>query len=244
MNDIATEILRRELGKRCATNPRYSLRAFAKALEISPASLSLILNGKRLPSRKSVKRITEKIELTARERRDIAQGFELTTPVQDNLSLEQAEKICNWVCYAILSLTATKGFRSDAVWIGKRLGISVHEVRAAVSALVKAGVLDCKTKLWRQLTPPLRIKNSVSTAKTKEFQRDIILRAISSMDNDPMDQRDLTSITFAMSPQQMAAAKEEIRRFRLRMAELFEQKEISEEVYNLTIQLVPISRRP
>jgi predicted enzyme related to lactoylglutathione lyase len=39
------ELLQRELAKRCAENPQFSLRAFAKALRIDHSTLSQILRG-------------------------------------------------------------------------------------------------------------------------------------------------------------------------------------------------------
>src|SRR3984957_9168996 len=40
-------ILQRELLLRCERNPQYSLRSFAKSLQIDPSTLSQILRGKR-----------------------------------------------------------------------------------------------------------------------------------------------------------------------------------------------------
>ena len=37
--------------------------------------------------------------------------------------------------------------------------------------------------------------------------------------------------------------KEEIRKFRLRMAKIFEQENLANDVYSLTIQLVPLNKR-
>jgi hypothetical protein len=46
-----------------------------------------------------------------------------------------------------------------------------------------------------------------------------------------------------MSAVHTARAKEEIRKFRLKMAALFEEPRVSEDVYNLTVQLIPVTRR-
>src|SRR4051812_48629814 len=41
------QLLQEELLRRCRVNPKYSLRGFARLLDVSPTYLSLILNGKR-----------------------------------------------------------------------------------------------------------------------------------------------------------------------------------------------------
>lgn len=237
MNGVG-EILKRELGRRCAANPRYSLRAFAKALEVSPANLSLILNGKRVASARTVSKMIARLDLTPLDRQKLW-PTDVESPV-DNLDLSTVERICHWLSYALLSLALTKNFRGDEKWAAKRLGVSVHEVRVSRDALISAGLMD---ENWRPKRSSLRINNAVTTAMTRQFQRQLIAKALESMENDPMPERDLTSITFAMSPEQMPRVKEEIRKFRLKMAALFEQAKVSEEVYNLTVQIVPVTRR-
>src|SRR2546430_13739191 len=50
-------VLRKELESRCRTSPRYSLRAFARDLKISPSRLSEILSGKQGLSRAAARGI-------------------------------------------------------------------------------------------------------------------------------------------------------------------------------------------
>ena len=59
MNQIG-DILKKELTQRQSNNPAYSLRAFARFLEISPATLSQIISGKRGVSVKRLDHIMNK----------------------------------------------------------------------------------------------------------------------------------------------------------------------------------------
>jgi uncharacterized protein (TIGR02147 family) len=119
----------------------------------------------------------------------------------------------------------------------------MHEVRVSLDALESVKLIDRRGKVWKPTGEGVRINNKVTTAITRTFHRGLIEKALSGMEDLPIEERDISSITFAMSPEQMTAAKEEIRRFRLRMAELFEQPKVSTDVYNLTVQLVPITTR-
>jgi hypothetical protein len=56
-------VLKNELEARRARNPRYSLRAFSKWLEMDPAALSRIFNGKQDLSPKACSRILNKLAL-------------------------------------------------------------------------------------------------------------------------------------------------------------------------------------
>jgi len=62
------ERLRRELEERLVRNRRYSLRAFARALEVPVSTLSRALSGKRSISLPAAKRIADGLGLEPRER--------------------------------------------------------------------------------------------------------------------------------------------------------------------------------
>lgn len=244
MQTDVVEILKNELSRRCAKNPRYSLRAFARALGISPANLSLLLNRRRPPSRRTIERVLKNLDLRPLEREAVTGArMPLSWLPEDSIDLATVEKVSTPLAYAILSLMVTAGFRSDARWIASRLGVSMHEVRVSLEALESVKLIDRRGRAWTLTGEGVRINNKVTTAITRAFHRGLIEKALSGMEDLPIEERDISSITFAMSPEQMTAAKEEIRRFRLRMADLFEQPKVSTEVYNLTVQLVPITTR-
>lgn len=234
--DIA-QILQTELSRRCQANPRYSLRAFARTLGVSPANLSLVLNRKRPASTRTVERMLARLDIGPRER-ELISGLPISLDFEENLDLEVFEQVSTWLAYGILSLLKTKNFKPDERFVAKRLGVTQHEVRAALLALRKAGLL----KGWKRTTNSLRLNNSISTSITRSFQRQLIERSIQSMENDPSSERDISSITFAMSKDQFQEAQEEIRRFRLRMAKIFEKTGEATDVFNLTVQLVPVTK--
>lgn len=245
MNHLTVvDILQTELTRRCQQNPRYSLRAFARLLGVSPANLSLVLNKKRPPSQKTIDRVLNRIALDPLQKELMSQSRSPIQPdLQDNVGIETVEKVATWHAYAILSLIKTKDFRPDLRWIASRLGVSLFEIKSTVEALRAVGLLQVKKEGWMRKSDGLRLKNSVSTAISQNFQRQLLSKALSSMENDPMETRDLTSISMAMSPEKMKQAKEEIRKFRLKMAEIFEEPGTSTEVYNLTVQFVPVTTK-
>jgi len=237
------DILNSELDRRCKSNPLYSLRAFARTLGVSPANLSLVLNRKRAPSAKTVGRVLECLALTPLQQERIFQSLSGIRPdFQDNVSLETIEKVASWQSYAILSLIKTKDFKTELRWISARLGIAMQEAKSSVEALKAVGLLMITAKGWKRSQEGLRYNNLVTTAISQSFQRQLLAKAVQSMENDPMAARDLTSMTFAMSPGKMKEAKEEIRKFRLKMAEIFEEPGTSTDVYNLTVQFVPVTK--
>lgn len=61
------QYLKEELKRRTERNPRYSLRAFATALEINAGTLSRILSGKQIISRNLAKKLAGMLELGTQE---------------------------------------------------------------------------------------------------------------------------------------------------------------------------------
>ncbi len=68
--------LQQELERRCQKNPRYSLRSFAKFLEIDPSALSKILNGKRPLGKRLIRRFAYRLGLTQEETMEFITHFE------------------------------------------------------------------------------------------------------------------------------------------------------------------------
>jgi transcriptional regulator with XRE-family HTH domain len=59
--------LQDELEKRCKKNPRFSLRAFARTLDVEPSALSKILHGKRSLTPKMLLRMASQLGLPDNE---------------------------------------------------------------------------------------------------------------------------------------------------------------------------------
>ena len=59
--------LQQEFFQRQRRNPRYSLRAFARDLELSPSTLSEILNGRHRPQAATIGKICQRLSLAPAE---------------------------------------------------------------------------------------------------------------------------------------------------------------------------------
>src|SRR5262245_18163135 len=61
--------LREAFGKKLQSRPGYSLRAFARSLEVDASALSRILSGKQVPSPKLARKLTSKLAFTPAEQK-------------------------------------------------------------------------------------------------------------------------------------------------------------------------------
>ena len=62
--------LNNELERKIEVNPGYSLRAFAKTLEIDPSQFSKILSRKTIPSLKLTEHILLRLSISEKDRAD------------------------------------------------------------------------------------------------------------------------------------------------------------------------------
>jgi uncharacterized protein (TIGR02147 family) len=249
--------IQEELAKRCEKNPRYSLRAFAKALELEPGVLSLILSGKKTPSFKTAQLILARLDLEPEQIQDflssLAQAHKsrgmkrlsphfkkmAIRPTIPDLSIDLFRVIGDWYHYAILMLTFIEGFKNDSNWIAVQLRISPSEAKLAVDRLMNLELLIEKDgKLIAQEGYSLADK-TISTVSLRKHQQQVLEKAIVSLQNDSIDDRSMTSFTMAIDPEKIPEAKKLIERFTNEMSALMEGGRRLQ-VYQLGVALYPL----
>ena len=144
--------LQQELIGRCQKNPNYSLRSFARALDVSSSALSAMLNGKRTITLSSIDRLGTAIglepkdinryKLAARQNK-FGLGAELASQEEfQQITLDTYAIISDWYHYAILELIRVKNFEPDVAWVCKSLGITKSEANIAIERLQRTGFLE------------------------------------------------------------------------------------------------------
>lgn len=224
-------------------NPSYSLRALARRLDVSPAGLSLILNGRRKPSIKLTEQILDRLGTAPNDRKNILAQPPKRDASQryDLLQNDQFKLISDWLPFAVLSLLETRGARAQAPWVSRRLGVPLREARGALERLTKLGLLAKDKKGQLKLSGRNVItSDGVSSAAIRENHRQVLQKAESALFAVPVERRDFTNLTMAIDPKSLPEATALVRDFRERMSALLEKGDRTQ-VYNLAIQLFPLS---
>ncbi len=143
--------LQAELGRRCAGNPQYSLRAFAKHLAIDHATLSQLLRGKRRFTPGTIEKLGQRLGLDAPTIAGYQSGeqqashlYESAVNLQEvqQLANDTAKLVSDWYHFSILELVQLPDFRPDSRWIARVLGITPDEVNIAVTRLTRLRLLE------------------------------------------------------------------------------------------------------
>ena len=151
--------------------------------------------------------------------------------------------ISDWYHYAIQELTFVSGFKTDSRWISKKLSITVEEAKSAVERLKRLGLLLEENGSLVKSSKLLTNHSSVNTsAAHKVLQKQVIEKSLLAVDECEPEEKDITSMTMAIDISNLDKARELTRKYRREICALLEDGEPTQ-VYNLGIQLYPISKR-
>lgn len=240
-SDFRTVLLR-EFSIRQSKNARYSLRGFAKALNLSPSSLSALLRSKRRPTPALIQRVGPELGLSESQ---IAHMISASGEVVfQEIPNELYEQISDWHHYAILELTKLKKFKSTTAFVANSLLISEQEARLAVDRLSRVGLLDTSVTPWKDLSllgNATNIANEVSTASKKKLQKQLLEKGIHSLENVPFELRLNRSSTVAINKADLPKAQERIIKFYRKLMADLEETRTATDVYNISIALFPLT---
>lgn len=241
----AREILKTEFAIRKNRNPNFSMRSFAKWLDVSPAQLSQMLSGKRIITLKTLKKLSNRLDLSPIERQEMINSVSTLNLGGDsdkkaNFSEDQFKLIADWHHFAILSLTKIKGASADPRWIAQRLGISVSVAAEAVMRLERMGILRTKPH-FEQIGDPIEMISEVPSGAIQKYHKQNLNLAMEKLETVPVEFRQFQSVSINMNLKKIKLFKKHIDEF-LNLAMQQSKKDAGEEVYNLNVQLFPVTK--
>jgi uncharacterized protein (TIGR02147 family) len=236
------QLLRNTLDERCRHNPQYSVRAFARASGISHTVLSLVLAGKRSFSKKATERLADHLNLDPNQRLALLTRHRKGAEDFATLSMDTFELISDWYHYAILSALELPNAQLEVRWLSKQIGLKPLLTKLAIERLIRLKLVEqTKDGTWKQSSAAIKIDNKYSSVATRKFHKQMLARAAESIENDPIENRDFSSMTFAMDPLHIEFARKKIQAFRRQLVSELESKGSPKVVYNFSLQLYPVT---
>ncbi len=236
-------LLANELQQRCKRNPNYSMRAFAKTLGVSHTFLSMLMRGERPFTPRMLSKIGDTLNLDPNDRNRL---LNIKVPRSDNshqVSLDIFSIISDWYHYGILNLMKLPDFKSNKKWIAKRLGISELQVSLAIERLIRIEFIEEDSKgNWTRAIGDIEIDNQMYSGACKKFQGQVLDKAKESLENDSFHERAVESFTLVMDSSKINYARKRLREVSKELSNEFEGLGGHTEVYNLGIQIYPISK--
>lgn len=162
------------------------------------------------------------------------------------LDAAQSAYHSEWYIPAIYELCACQDFDEDARKIAKRLlpPISPKQAEDALDVLQQLGLLV--------RAPDGRLKPAEHIVETPEgplghhvveYHRTMMQRAAEALDHVPREEREIASLTIAISQARMRELKAELEAFRHALAERYQADPRAERVVQLNFQLFPLTKK-
>lgn len=209
---------------------------------MSPGHLSLILAGKRKVKAQTALRLADRLGVTPSE---TVQLLREESPSRARakiqvLSTSEFRLIGQWYNFAILGLADLTTNVALPQWIAKRLHLPLEPIKSAFQELLALGYLKIHNGQFRQVPDPLRTEDDVPSQAVRRYHKQNLQLAIEKIDLVPPHLREFVSLTLAISPKRVGAAKKMIRKFKEEFADELCRGQKSE-VYNLNIQFFPVT---
>lgn len=255
------EILANEYQKRKIRNASYSLRAFARDIGLTSPRLTDVLKNRQGLSRSKAAAIAQKIGFSGSQAEFFCNAVEALdgrSQTSRDLAKRQIEKFGNlfkrklkedqfkiiseWYHFAILSLSNVADFKSSPEWIAKKLGLSVSVVEKAIERLLNLGYLVDKNGELSESESLVVCQDEIPSKYGRSFHKQIITKALESIEAQSMHQRDITSMTLAINPDKIPLAKKMIADFVKEFDKAMNGDTDLEKLYAIAIQFFSLEK--
>lgn len=252
------EILKHHLASRIERNAKYSLRAFARDIELHPARLSDILNGKKGLSRASAEQIATHLGLDTQDhtyfcnlvekecarsetRRKEVQSLvseqEKSFQNQKALSLDIFRAISDWYHMAIIQLMKLPTYQDDKQWISAQLNLPMVVVSDALERLEKLNLIKKQNGRFVPVSDYVISPDGVPTEALKKYHEQILNKAIHALHLQPVDERDFLGLVMPINSQHLPEIKKKVRQFINKLCDEYSEVEGLDRVVHLSTQL-------
>lgn len=227
MSEQISDLLVEEFNKRSKKNNHYSLRAFARDLELAPSHLSNLLKGKSGLSIESASRIASKLSWPSRKtkffietvesqfsrsnvlreaaKRRVAK-FTTEAVLKSNLKVDEFQFVSQWYHLAILELFELKNFKMSNEFIATKLGISVDDVKNAITRLLRLKLLVQKKGKLQVSDDSTFVGDDISSVAIREYHSQIIRKALDAINQQDISERILRSTILAIKKDKIPEA--------------------------------------
>lgn len=249
-----------------ANSSVFSYRWFSKKAGFSsPNYLKLVIDGDRNLTPESTGRFSHALGLNAEEARFFADLVSFNQAETDDERNDAYERVAasrrfraarridhsffrylsHWYIPAIREMTARHDFRDDPAWISSQLvpRIPVEFVTEALEVLQELGyvVRDAESGRLTRGTPSLTTGHEVRSLAVANYHRQMMARAADAIEKVDRELRDISALTVCVPMDLVPELKQRIQGFREVLLDLCDRAPAGEAVYQVNMQLFPLS---
>lgn len=225
----STEYLRMEFELRKRRNSQYSIRAFARDLNLSPSHLSEFLSGKTSLSPSRVEKLSERLGLNlshrehwndllllksrkASERK--AARLKVARRIKESkssVSLETFRVISDWYHFAMVAFFgANAGYSLSE--LESSLGVPIKKLKSALARLIRLGLLEKTSEGFRPSTSTSFAGDALPSEAIREAHRQVLVKATQALTRFDMSERESQSLFFSVPEDKVEQLRSELKK--------------------------------
>jgi uncharacterized protein (TIGR02147 family) len=247
-------LLKEVFAERRLLESKYSLRAFARDLDIEPAQLSRVLKGTHNISLQAAQKIAPRIFKQKRRQnffldlvsvslakrpQDAAAALariERSQSLPSTLELSWIEVLSDWYNLALIDLISLPNAPADSHGLAKYLGISLAEVTASLERMQSLKLIEKKEDRWQKVSAELATPHGIPSTAIRRFHKQMIQKAIDSVDSQPVDERFLFGRTMTLKKSNLPKLEALTQEYLEQLRELSEDAEGGDSLYQVNVQ--------
>ena len=258
-------VLRQELLDRQKRNRRYSLRAFARDLKMSPSHLSAVLNDVDRISVAKAEDIATRLGFAGAARRifsdlvaldNLPEGAsrqavvgKIEGLIQGELSAYQVHQdefqaISKWQHLALLTAAELKRFGGNVARIAERLGIDGEELAACAKRLTRLGLAEADDESITPVKSRTKVSSNAPSAAIQAFHRDAFHQLSQRLATTPIFERFVQTTLMAADESEFEQMEVELEEFLTQFVNRYgSTPQSADQVYQLSVALVPLTEK-
>lgn len=256
-------VLTAEYEKRRGGRNSYSLRAFARDLDLKPSTLVDSLNGHIAFSMTTANKVASKLRYSEKkqkffcdlisskharsksERESASLRLQKYRALPDYLKLSaDALELCSkWYYVAILELITLKEGLVTAGTIAKSLGITTVEASDALDRLCRANIISKQKRIYVRSANYYLAESATPSEVIRSFHKQMLDLAKAAIDAQPIAERQYMSSIFSFDSSRTEDARKAIEKFHFEFFREFEEGRSADSLYGVTFQLFRIDQK-
>lgn len=253
------QILKSELERRNRTG-RYSLRSFARDIDISPSALSEIIRQKKGMAEDTATRIAFLFKLRHRERqlfinssilfriKNKKKKDEIEKRVNELVQQKQSRKFESvdlsrantWKHTAIIELMSFPDYDGSIEWLSRKLKVNMASVQFYLESLEKIKLVEKENNKYRRNLSFIESTDDQPFESIKGYHKSVLTKAIEALEAQNVSKREFQTLTLAFDREDMSRAIDTIRMFMDQFTETFccDQKN---SIYQLSVNFIDLA---
>lgn len=256
--------LRELMAQKAKQNPRYSLRAMAKNLDLAPSFLSGVLKGKKNFSVETTLRLARRLRLNKTEsqyfclltqkesakdavaRENFVEQLNRFNPQLEvtDLSVDRFRVIADWFHFAIMSCLDLTDFEATPRHLSLALDIPQAEVELALERLLRLGMIERREDgTYRKSQRNPRVISASPDGALRQFHAQTLQKAVESLTTQTPAEKIVGSETMAFDTDQLEQLNDLANEFFDRALALAKKSQRKNCVYHLGVQFFNFTPR-